>query len=180
MFTQQLPPELFQVQREFIRVMKSNLDFVWAAKALVVEETKELKEAYAAAPSEENLKHIFKELADVIYVVAYFYNVMPAHAPELLDKETNENLQRIMDEAAVVVSEVCNTMKIPLPILVAAFEEVHRSNMTKVNPETGKPDRREDGKILKGPNYEPADMAAAVNAWKTFLKENQHDQTSDG
>lgn len=32
------------------------------------------------------------------------------------------------------------------------FAEVHRSNMSKAGPD-GKPMRREDGKILKGPNY---------------------------
>lgn len=33
-----------------------------------------------------------------------------------------------------------------------AFEEVHRSNMSKLG-EDGKPIKREDGKVLKGPNY---------------------------
>jgi predicted HAD superfamily Cof-like phosphohydrolase len=33
------------------------------------------------------------------------------------------------------------------------FEEVHRSNMTKLG-EDGKPIYREDGKVLKGPNFE--------------------------
>ena len=32
------------------------------------------------------------------------------------------------------------------------FEEVHRSNMSKLG-EDGKPIYREDGKIMKGPNY---------------------------
>jgi len=32
------------------------------------------------------------------------------------------------------------------------FEEVHRSNMSKLG-EDGKPIKREDGKVLKGPNY---------------------------
>ena len=32
------------------------------------------------------------------------------------------------------------------------FKEVHESNMSKLG-EDGKPIRREDGKILKGPNY---------------------------
>ena len=36
-------------------------------------------------------------------------------------------------------------------IFVEAFEEVHRSNMSKL--ENGKPIFREDGKILKGKNY---------------------------
>lgn len=37
------------------------------------------------------------------------------------------------------------------------FAEVHRSNMTKLGPD-GKPVYREDGKILKGPNYEVANI----------------------
>lgn len=37
------------------------------------------------------------------------------------------------------------------------FAEVHRSNMSKLG-EDGNPIRREDGKILKGPNYTPPDL----------------------
>jgi len=37
------------------------------------------------------------------------------------------------------------------------FEEVHRSNMSKLGVD-GKPVYREDGKILKGENYTPADL----------------------
>lgn len=38
------------------------------------------------------------------------------------------------------------------------FAEVHRSNMSKLG-EDGKPVFREDGKVLKGPNYSPADLS---------------------
>lgn len=37
------------------------------------------------------------------------------------------------------------------------FREVHRSNMTKLGPD-GKPVFREDGKVMKGPNYEPPNL----------------------
>lgn len=37
------------------------------------------------------------------------------------------------------------------------FEEVHKSNMSKLGDD-GKPVLREDGKILKGPNYRPPDI----------------------
>lgn len=37
------------------------------------------------------------------------------------------------------------------------FREVHRSNMSKLG-EDGKPIYREDGKVLKGPNYSPANI----------------------
>ena len=35
-----------------------------------------------------------------------------------------------------------------------ALDRVHKSNMSKLG-EDGKPVYREDGKVLKGPNYEP-------------------------
>ena len=172
MFTQALPPELFAAQREFIKAMGGKLDFEWAAETLVVEETKELTEAYKATPSEENLLNIFKEIGDVIYVVAHFYNVMPVHGPDLLSDERNQRIQTIIDEAAMIVSEVTQTMRIPLPIVVAAFEIVHISNMSKLD-ENGQPVRREDGKIMKGPNYKVPDMSPVLKAWKKFLKEQE-------
>jgi len=49
-----------------------------------------------------------------------------------------------------VVNGMAINMGIPLPEVV---EEIHRSNMTKLG-EDGKPIYREDGKILKGTNYE--------------------------
>jgi len=168
MFTQQLPAEVFQLQREFISSMDANRDFVWWAKTLITEETKELNEAYEKKElSDENMAHIFKELGDVIYVVAGFYNTMPVYAPEIVDVETNQRLQDILDAAATAVSTVTQKLRIPLPMVVSAFEVVHDSNMSKLNNE-GKPIRREDGKILKGPNYKAPDMTGIVNEWKKF------------
>ena len=44
----------------------------------------------------------------------------------------------------------------------AAFNEVHRSNMSKLG-EDGKPIRREgDGKVMKGPNYFKPDMTQFI------------------
>lgn len=43
----------------------------------------------------------------------------------------------------------------------AAFDLVHASNMSKLG-EDGKPIRRDDGKILKGPNYKAPDLSALV------------------
>lgn len=45
--------------------------------------------------------------------------------------------------------------------LDAALVEVHRSNMTKM-PANGQPVKHPAGKILKGPDYEPPDLTAAV------------------
>lgn len=38
------------------------------------------------------------------------------------------------------------------------FWEVHRSNMSKLDPKTGKPIYREDGKVLKPDSYSPPDI----------------------
>lgn len=45
--------------------------------------------------------------------------------------------------------------------LDAAMLRVHQSNMSKLG-EDGKPIRREDGKILKGPNYQPPTLTDLV------------------
>jgi predicted HAD superfamily Cof-like phosphohydrolase len=41
------------------------------------------------------------------------------------------------------------------------FNEVHRSNMSKLG-EDGKPVYREDGKVLKGPKYSPPDLESVI------------------
>ena len=42
-----------------------------------------------------------------------------------------------------------------------ALNRVHLSNMSKLD-EDGKPIYREDGKVLKGPNYKPPDLSDLV------------------
>jgi phosphoribosyl-ATP pyrophosphohydrolase len=42
-----------------------------------------------------------------------------------------------------------------------AFNRVHESNMSKLGPD-GKPVYREDGKVMKGPNYKPPYMGDLV------------------
>jgi predicted HAD superfamily Cof-like phosphohydrolase len=45
--------------------------------------------------------------------------------------------------------------------LEQALRRVHQSNMSKLG-EDGKPVRRADGKVLKGPNYEPPTLTDLV------------------
>ena len=45
--------------------------------------------------------------------------------------------------------------------LLEALRRIHASNMSKLG-EDGKPIRREDGKVLKGPHYKPADVSDLV------------------
>ena len=45
--------------------------------------------------------------------------------------------------------------------LDACFKEIHRSNMSKLG-EDGKPIYREDGKVLKGPEYTEPDLESTL------------------
>ena len=42
-----------------------------------------------------------------------------------------------------------------------ALDRVHKSNMSKLG-EDGKPIYREDGKVLKGPNYKPPSLTDLI------------------
>lgn len=48
-------------------------------------------------------------------------------------------------------------LKLPL------YREVHASNMTKLDPVTGKPNISEAGRWLKGPSYREANVAAVIH-----------------
>ena len=71
---------------------------------------------------------------------------------ELIDAENDGDLVAVAD-ALADLDYVINGMALQYGInLDDCFAEVHRSNMSKLG-EDGKPIYREDGKILKGPNY---------------------------
>ena len=54
-------------------------------------------------------------------------------------------------------------------LLDEALDRVHLSNMSKLDTE-GKPIYREDGKVLKGPNYKPPTLTDLVwNDRRTYL-----------
>ncbi len=44
----------------------------------------------------------------------------------------------------------------------AAWREVMDTNFAKIDPDTGKVRKREDGKVLKGPNWVPPNLAQFV------------------
>ncbi|MEU0214397.1 MazG nucleotide pyrophosphohydrolase domain-containing protein [Streptomyces sp. NPDC006265] len=66
-----------------------------------------------------------------------------------------EHVAKELSDLLYVVFGTADLLGIPLG---KAFAAVHTSNMSKLG-EDGKPIRREDGKVLKGPNYQPADLA---------------------
>ena len=67
---------------------------------------------------------------------------------------TNEALKELAD-LVYVCDQYAENMGW---LLDEAMNRVHESNMSKLG-EDGKPIYREDGKVLKGPNYKPPDLS---------------------
>jgi predicted HAD superfamily Cof-like phosphohydrolase len=82
---------------------------------------------------------------------------------ELLDAEDEDNLVEVAD-ALSDLSYVIAGMALEYGIdLDACVNEVHRSNMSKLGAD-GRPIYRDDGKVIKGPNYSPPDLTPFVRA----------------
>jgi Phosphoribosyl-ATP pyrophosphohydrolase len=87
-----------------------------------------------------------------------------------LNKEEWEELEVawVGEDLVQYVDAVCDLIYVLAGSLVsfgvdldACFAEVHRSNMSKLGKD-GKPIVREDGKILKGPNFTPPDLRSII------------------
>lgn len=79
---------------------------------------------------------------------------------ETVPKEIYANMLKEMADIQIVLSGTSVALK-PLRKFQDAFELVHASNMSKLGPD-GKPIIREDGKIIKGPNYFEPDLSDLV------------------
>lgn len=78
---------------------------------------------------------------------------------EVIEAMQSGNLQHIAKEMADLMIVLHGAaLEFGLQhVMDQVMDEVHRSNMSKLGPD-GKPLHREDGKVLKGPNYSEADL----------------------
>lgn len=81
---------------------------------------------------------------------------------EYIEAEAKNDLVAIADALADMIYIIQGTALVYGLPLDEIFDEVHRSNMSKLD-ENGKPIYREDGKVLKGPNYEPPNIEEIIN-----------------
>ncbi|WP_394757876.1 hypothetical protein [Flavobacterium sp.] len=82
------------------------------------------------------------------------FNLMKEENEEYLEAVTNNDLVEIADALGDMLYILCGTI-IEHGLqdkMESVFDEIQRSNMSKLG-EDGKPIYREDGKVLKGPNY---------------------------
>ncbi len=87
------------------------------------------------------------------------YNLMKEENEEYLEAANNNDLTEVADALGDMLYILCGTIiehgmqhKIE-----EVFEEIQSSNMSKLGAD-GKPIYREDGKVLKGPNYFKPDI----------------------
>jgi predicted HAD superfamily Cof-like phosphohydrolase len=92
------------------------------------------------------------------------YKLMREENEEYLEAANNNDLVEVADALGDMLYILCGTMiehgmqdKIE-----AVFDEIQRSNMSKLG-EDGKPIYREDGKVLKGPNYFKPDIKKVLD-----------------
>ncbi|RVT77445.1 hypothetical protein EOD40_06465 [Flavobacterium sufflavum] len=92
------------------------------------------------------------------------YHLMKEENEEYLEAVKNNDLVEIADALGDMMYILCGTIiehglqdKIE-----AVFDEIQRSNMSKLG-EDGKPIYREDGKVMKGPNYFKPDFSKILD-----------------
>ena len=88
------------------------------------------------------------------------YELMKEENEEYKEAVANNDMVEVADALGDMLYILCGTIithgmqhKIG-----EVFEEIQRSNMSKLGPD-GKPIYREDGKVMKGPNYFKPDIA---------------------
>lgn len=131
---------------EFIRVFQASLDLrLWVK--LIKEELQEYQEASLNNDREEMLK----EIVDLLYVKTGFLSVIGGGITSgILQVSEFEDWVKMSDEVSVEVESALDIFG--EDTILEAFRRVHASNMSKLG-EDGKPIFREDGKVMKGPNY---------------------------
>ncbi len=87
------------------------------------------------------------------------FNLMDEENKEYLEAAENNDLVEVADALGDMLYILCGTiLEHGMQYKIEeVFEEIQRSNMSKLGGD-GRPIYREDGKVLKGPNYFKPDI----------------------
>ena len=93
------------------------------------------------------------------------FNLMKEENEEYLEAVQNNDLTETADALGDMLYILCGTiLEHGLQYKIEeVFEEIQRSHMSKLNHD-GKPIYREDGKVMKGPNYFKPDFEAILKS----------------
>lgn len=139
----------------------------------------EIKETRDKGVLKQNLVELADGCADTIYTLAHAVNQLGREPNVELDEaanvllsdalsridyalsrqvRNNKDVDRNLSIAEIIIRGIAATYELPLDAL---FDEVHRSNMTKVFPD-GKVHKNEYGKVIKPEGYSPARIEAVL------------------
>ena len=92
------------------------------------------------------------------------HNLMKEENEEYLEAAQNNDLVEVADALGDMLYILCGTILSHgmQHKITEVFNEIQRSNMSKLGAD-GKPIYREDGKVLKGPNYFKPNIASILN-----------------
>ena len=92
------------------------------------------------------------------------FNLMKEEDEEYLEAAKNNDLIEVADALGDMLYILCGTIiEHGLQYKIeAVFDEIQKSNMSKLGAD-GQPIYREDGKVLKGPNYFKPDIDKILN-----------------
>lgn len=141
--------------KEFIEKFEAPTDpHFWVG--LMREELDELEEA---------AEHYAKEVTDFAYVVSGFLCAvsMTKTADPHFDMDPTE-FEALCDRWCRLEELVSSCGDDDSRFFSDVLEAVHKSNMSKLDDD-GKPIRREDGKIMKGPNYKAPNIKAILDGY---------------
>lgn len=123
-----------------------------------IEAVKEFNEAF-------NIKYSKQQNANLDdKTVELRYRLMQEENDEYLEAAKKKDLVEIADALGDKLYILCGTILAHglQDKIIEVFEEIQRSNMSKLSAD-GKPFIREDGKILKGPNYFKPDIKSILD-----------------
>jgi len=124
-------------------------------KTFISEQAKEFRMKYNLRSSQNREKRSYQKML----VIEEFKEFLEAEDVLFRDNPTikADCLKELADLVYVCYQYAANMGW----LLDEALDRVHKSNMSKLG-EDGKPVYREDGKVLKGPNYEPPTLTDLI------------------
>ena len=113
-----------------------------------IEQVKEFAETFNIEQSDDMNINIDESTIDLRF------RLMQEENLEYLEAAKNKDIVEVADALGDILYILCGTILTHglQHKIVEVFNEIQRSNMSKLDI-NGKPVFREDGKILKGPNY---------------------------
>lgn len=140
--------KLLEMPREYAKVtgQKPDPDLY---KKLMIEELIEVLEA----DSDEEL---LKEICDCLYVAVGYLNVLMG--PE------NKTFLEVLEENTFLAKYIVLVYALwgDKPAVAEGLKRVHKNNLGRCYQDDGTIQRRDDGKIIKNPNYPKVDLSDLV------------------